>query len=79
MAPKGAVGRPAAGERRRGKRLKRNEGEVGRCFLTTRGSLGGRERAAGETATVKIDAGGRSSRTAAAGSVGAARDPAKLN
>jgi hypothetical protein len=62
-----------ADERRRGKRLGRNEGEAGRCFLTTRGSLGGRERAAGETATVKIDAGDRSSRTAAAGSVGAAR------
>jgi hypothetical protein len=37
------------------------------------------ERAAGETTTVKIDAGGRSLRTAATLSVGVARDLAKLN
>jgi hypothetical protein len=37
------------------------------------------ERAAGEMATAKIDTGGQSSRTMAAGSVGTARDPMKTN
>jgi hypothetical protein len=36
-------------------------------------------RAAGKTATVEIGAGGRNSRSAAAGSIGAARDPVKKN
>jgi hypothetical protein len=37
------------------------------------------ERATGEAATTKIDAGGRNSRTAAVRSVGDVRDPTNLN
>jgi hypothetical protein len=37
------------------------------------------ERATGKSTTAEIDAGDRKSRTAAAGLVGAARDPAELN
>jgi hypothetical protein len=37
------------------------------------------KRAAGKAATAKIDVGGRSSKTAATGSVGGTRDPADLN
>jgi hypothetical protein len=44
---KGGV-RPAAGEQRRGVWLGENEGEAGDGFLTTRGSLDGRESGEGD-------------------------------
>jgi hypothetical protein len=59
-------------------RLGKNKGKAGNCFLTTRRSFGGRE-SGGEVDGAEIDAGGRNSRSAAAGSIGGARDPADLN
>jgi hypothetical protein len=62
-------GRPAAGERRRCVRLGGNEEGIGICLLTTRRSFGRRE-SSGEVTAAEIDAGGRTSRAAAASSVG---------
>jgi hypothetical protein len=41
-------GRPTSGERRLGARLGKNEGEARDCFLTTRGTLGGRQSSGGD-------------------------------
>jgi hypothetical protein len=77
VAPKGADGRrPGSGGWVRGSG--KTKGRRGIVFSPHVEPSEG-DRAAGETATAKIDTGGRISRTVAAGSVGAARDPAKLN
>jgi hypothetical protein len=58
--------------------LGKNKGEAGIAF-SPHVEASAEERAAGKAATTKIDVGGRNSKTAAAGSVGGARDPADLN
>jgi hypothetical protein len=75
----GAEGRRSvAGERRRCVRLGKNKGKAGLAFSPhVEASTG--ERVAGKSPAVEIVVGGRNSRSAAAGSIGGARDPADLN
>jgi hypothetical protein len=66
------------GERRRYVRLGKNGEGLGICLLTTWRRVGGRE-SSGEVETTEFDAGGRTSRAAAASSVEDARNPVNKN